>query len=478
MNHGNSIRADVVRNGSSKIAYRGWLAIVLLAAFQPSVFAQGFGHDATVLDTLNPSGVLRTVATNGNTFDLSNPFFQSLGTNGRSCVSCHVPSTGWTISPAELNQRFNRTAGFDPIFRSVDGSNSPLADVSTVANRRAAYSMLLTKGVIRIQLPIPPGAEFSLSAVDDPYNFASAAGLSLFRRPLPATNLRFLTGVMWDSRETVAPFGTTAGTMDQNAGNLFLDLMQQAADATTGHAQALQAPDATVLTQIVNFELNLATAQQIKFGAGALDADGALGGAKNVADISFYVTINDVLGGDVTGAPFNLDVMALYDGWTRSRNRNRAAIARGASVFNTKPITITGVSGLNDRLGIASINGHCTTCHDAPNVGDHSSPLPIDIGLSDASRRGPGMPLYTLRNLVTGATVQTTDPGRALITGKWSDINKLKGPVLRGLASRPPYFHNGFADTLDDVVSFYADRFSIQFTAQERADLVAFLSAL
>ena len=102
--------------------------------------------------------------------------------------------------------------------------------------------MLLSKGVIRIELPIPAGAEFSLTPVDDPYHYASAAGLSLFRRPLPSTNLRFLTGVMWDGRETVVPFGTTAATIGQNASNLFQDLMHQAADATTGHAQAPSRP--------------------------------------------------------------------------------------------------------------------------------------------------------------------------------------------------------------------------------------------
>lgn len=49
---------------------------------------------------------------------------------------------------------------------------------------------------------------------------------------------------------------------------------------------------------------------------------------------------------------------------------------------------------------------------------------------------------------------------------------------LRGLASRAPYFHNGSALTLSDVVNFYDKRFSIGFTTQEKADLVAFLSSL
>lgn len=62
--------------------------------------------------------------------------------------------------------------------------------------------MLLSKGLIRVGIGIPSIAEFDLLAVQDPYGFASAAQLSLFRRPLPATNLGFLSTVMFDGRET------------------------------------------------------------------------------------------------------------------------------------------------------------------------------------------------------------------------------------------------------------------------------------
>jgi cytochrome c peroxidase len=49
---------------------------------------------------------------------------------------------------------------------------------------------------------------------------------------------------------------------------------------------------------------------------------------------------------------------------------------------------------------------------------------------------------------------------------------------LAGLAARAPYFHNGSATTLRDVVEFYNLRFDIGFTDQERADLAAFLGSL
>jgi len=71
-----------------------------------------------------------------------------------------------------------------------------------------------------------------------------------------------------------------------------------------------------------------------------------------------------------------------------------------------------------------------------------------------------------------------TDIGRAMVTGKWSDVGKFKGPILRGLAARAPYFHNGSAATLEDAVDFYDTRFHIGLTKGEKADLVAFLNAL
>jgi cytochrome c peroxidase len=87
--------------------------------------------------------------------------------------------------------------------------------------------------------------------------------------------------------------------------------------------------------------------------------------------------------------------------------------------------------------------------------------------------------LYTLRHKQAPfETVQTTDPGRALITGKWKDVGRFKGPVLRALAARPPYFHNGSAKNLDAVLDFYNQRFGIGLIADEKDDLVAFLLTL
>ena len=199
----------------------------------------------------------------------------------------------------------------------------------------------------------------------------------------------------------------------------------------------------------------------------------------------FYIGINDLLGDSLTNEPFNPIVFTIYDAWKGLRgggtNKARAAVARGQELFNTKLIQITGVSGINDEPAFgnpAVVNGTCTTCHDTPNSGDHSVSAPLNIGIADASRRTPDMPLYTLQNKTTGKMVQTTDPGRALITGKWKDIGRFKGPILRGLAARAPYFHNGSAKDFQAVIDFYDQRFGIGFTDQEKADLIAFLRTL
>ena len=465
------------------------VSLALLAA-AGATDADNQGRKGFVTTYPNASGESATYNVAGP-IDFGNPFFQSLGTNGRSCVSCHQPAQGWSISPDEVRARFDATAGFDPIFRLNDGANAPTADVSTLERRRAAYSMLLSKGLIRVGIGIPAGAEFELDSVDDPYGYASAGELSLFRRPLPSANLKFLTTVMWDGRETFADpgsldclFGTT-----KCFASLPFSLSDQSNGATLGHAQAAIALTDAQREAIVRFEMGLYTAQSYDHDAKSLDVERGKGGPLALAATDTYFGINDVLDGDYRSRKaFDPNVFRTYDHWAKNgkakddaspgTKKAREAVARGQALFNTKPIRITGVKGINDDLGIAALPGTCTTCHDTPEAGNHSIPMPLDIGLTDAARATPDMPLYVLRNKATGQKVTTTDPGRALITGLWKDIGRFKGPILRSLAARPPYFHNGSAATLGDAVDFYDTRFGIGLTAQEKADLVAFLKTL
>jgi cytochrome c peroxidase len=54
----------------------------------------------------------------------------------------------------------------------------------------------------------------------------------------------------------------------------------------------------------------------------------------------------------------------------------------------------------------------------------------------------------------------------------------VKGPILRGLAARAPYFHNGAAATLRDVVEFYNERFDMGLSDEQTQQLEAFLRSL
>ena len=447
----------------------------------------------------DPTGETATYHT-GGPLDTAGPFFQSLGTNGRSCATCHTLNAAMGLSTADIQARFAASHGADPLFAEVDGANCRGA----ARDDAPAHSLLLQNGLIRVGLPVPADAQFTIQAVYDPYGCADAADpstgvrtISVYRRPLPSTNLRFLSAVMFDARETVAPLN------DPNTfeANLTTDLRHQAIDATLGHAQAAAPPSERQLASIVRFELNLYSAQYRDRAAGLLRASGVSGGPIPLARQPYYPGINDPLGGNPTGAAFDPQAFSIFARWAdigsavRERGAARKAdIAAGETIFNTFPLTITGVAGLNDSLGQPAIAGTCTTCHDAPNVGDHSLPVPLDIGVAHSTSfesdprvaaalgelSEPDLPIFkvTCTAVEPEQSFYTTDPGRALVTGHCADLTRVKGPILRGLAARAPYFHNGSAATLEAVVDFYNERFQMNLSVTEKAQLVAFLQSL
>ena len=433
--------------------------------------------DSGVMTAENTSGQMRSLSTRG-VFDLDNPFFQDLGTNGRRCVTCHQPAEGWTITPEGVRARFELSDGADPIFRNNDGSNCEGAVPVTRVEQEHAYSLLLERGLIRIGLDVPAGAEFAIDSVADPYACAPATNdVSFYRRPLPTANVSFLSAVMWDGRES------------QAGSAIRQDLAHQANTATRGHAASTRDLSAEEVNGIVDFEIHLFAAQAHDNVAGNLQTHGARGGPRALSRQPFFIGINDPVGLNPTGAPFDPSVFTLFDPWADLHDGRdvitaaRRAVARGQALFNARTFIISAVAGLNRETfanGVTvppSFTGTCTVCHDAPNVGNHSVKAPLDIGLSDP-KVARYLPVYTVRSLMTGETIGTTDLGRAMITGKWLDVGKFKGPVLRGLAARAPYFHNGAAATLEEAVDFYNTRFAIGLTAREKADLVAFLRTL
>lgn len=459
--------------------------------------------------SLNASGVMGTFKADGP-IDRHNAFFKSLGSNGRSCATCHVPEQAMSFTTRHAQRLYRQTQGADPLFAAVDGANCD----QVTRTDRAGHSLILQHGLIRVANAVPANAEFSISVVRDPYGCALRVDprthvltASVYRRPLPSTNLGFLSAVMFDGRETVAPL-TSADALDAN---LRTDLRHQAIDAVLGHAQGTAAPSEVQLTSIVEFELSLYSGQMWDWNAGSLSDGGATGGPIELSGELYYPGINDSLGGEPNGIPFTPASMTLYGAWEpraarrqdERRDAARADIAAGEQLFNTLPMTISNVRGLNDNAGIGmptSFVGHCASCHDAPNIGHHSLPLPLDIGTGhspDASHESdpviadalaqlsvPDLPVFLVSgcpnpfNAGQAESFYTTDPGKALISGKCADFNRIKGPILRGLAGRAPYFHNGAAATLMELVNFYDRRFKVSMTQQQKHQLVAFLKTL
>jgi cytochrome c peroxidase len=182
------------------------------------------------------------------------------------------------------------------------------------------------------------------------------------------------------------------------------------------------------------------------FAAGLLSTDGARGGPQELSQMIR------------TSGRFD-----LFDAWINSPIEARASIARGQELFNST------------NLG----NGRsCNGCHSSANNGTNFNDLLFDTQTASVEARTPDLPLYTIRNRASGELRQLTDTGRGNVTGLWSDLARFKTPTLRGLSARAPYFHNGIAASLEDVVRHYERQLNFIFTDQQRQDLVAFLRAL
>jgi cytochrome c peroxidase len=508
-------------------------AVILLGGGVRLAVAHGDGQVVPRFqEFFDPDGRFANLNLGGPTDTTTNPFFKDLGSNGRRCVTCHQPGDGFSITPPHIRHRFEATHGADPIFRPVDGANCPTADVSTQEERREAYSLLLTKGLIRIGIAVPANADYQVVSVYNRYGCNATDVISIYRRPLPTTNLRFLSALMFDGRESSPATGTTK-ILDSNYPNSLLsDLAHQSVDATIIHAQGDGTrPTPEEQQQIVDFEMQLLTAQTRDRHAGDLDEDGAKGGPSRLATQPFFISVNSSVhfllpafeqpGGLVTrgDGQFTSNIFDLYDKWAQGKDsydqwekgrdgdyhEHRAArrsIARGEQLFNTLQIPISGVAGINDDVaagglvvgGIPSLQGTCGTCHDTPNVGNHSFPTPLNIGTGDLSPDDPSVSLGGLdlsylpeitickKDPTTGGVTNncktTTDLGQALVDGQFFHVGKIKGPILRGLAARAPYFHNGSAATLLDAVNFYDTRFNLHLSDQDKDDLVAFLKTL
>jgi hypothetical protein len=442
------------------------------------------------------------------------PFFTPLGENGRACVTCHQPSNAMSVSAESIRERWHRTNGRDPIFEGIDGSNNP----SLPQQLESSHSLLLNRGLFRVGLPWPPRPiagvpvtpEFTIDVVSDPtgvnldprYGLSSPSPtISVFRRPRPVANLRYVmtadsifnikTGELAATDpETGEPVG-----MNLMADSRHLTLKQQAVGAYEDHQEGIRGLDARTLQAIVDFESSIYLAQAVdRFGLQLSEPGGPAGlGPKAMLEGRQHVLANN-----------NRDpVFRAFDAWKAPGSAARSlppavqafreSVARGNDIFMFRQFWLRDVAHINS-VGLGNpIRRSCATCHNTQMTAMDLAPGWVDLGTTNyptwtepvvfgATRDLPVFKV-TCQASVTphpylGRIIYTTDPGRALITGRCNDVGSIVMQQFRGLAARAPYFSNGSAKTLRELVDFYDRRFDMKLTEQDRLDLVNFLGVL
>ena len=417
----------------------------------------------------DPSGQLRLLNQSGEVQTKDHPFFTPLGANGRACVTCHQPTSAMSLSLDLIRLRWAETDGKDPLFAAIDGSNCP----GLPQDKLESHSLLLERGLFRIPLPWPPVTpsgqpvkpDFRIEVVRDPTGCnKNPTSISVYRRPRVVANLQYValpTGVtlMADGREP--------------------SLQSQAITAALTHEQASAAPTPAQLQQIEDFERQLFMAQHWDTLGGLLGEPGGppLLGAENLA--------RGVAG--VGAVPSAGNLAASFDPW---RNLNATTLAIRQRAFRESALRGVDLFASREFRLADGKQATCATCH-RPGVNRGIANFFADIGTTNlptallTKGESPELPLFRITcdasaqpHPQLGRTFLTQDPGRALITGKCADAGSILMQQFRGLAARAPYFANGSAGDLTELVDFYNRRFKIGLTDKEKQDISNFLSIL
>lgn len=450
----------------------------------------------------NPEGSLGVVNTDGAVDTSKHPFFQSLGTNGRACVTCHQPADAMSLSVNSIRERWEATAGADPLFDTFDGANCP----DQPRGVRSSHSLLLDHGLIRIALPWPPKnvePEFTLEVVKDPAGCNTSpkhgmqseeSTISVYRRPRMAGNLRYVTTSFSLSGrfngKTGEPLAVDPATSQRVGLPILSDARQptleaQADEALRTHLRVNGVITEEQIRQIVAFERQVYVAQDTHVKGGSLTESGPPPALGPMA----LVTGKSILPGNNWTNP----VFLSFDSWrdppgeTQEQRDFRASVARGYDAFFVRPMWIRDVAWFTS-IGMGNpYKRTCAICHSVHLAGNNISPGLMDLGVNNPPMAPlmPDLPVFkvtckkdVLPHPYLGREFVTHDPGRALITGKCMDIGSLVMQQMRGMSARAPFFSNGSAKTIRDVVEYYNTRFKMEMTEQEKQDLTNFMSVL
>jgi hypothetical protein len=447
----------------------------------------------------NPGGRLGVLNAGGPITTKGHPFFEAIGGNGRACVTCHQPANAMSVSVDVIRERWRATSGRDPLFAAIDGSDNP----SLPQEREASHSLLLNRGLFRVGLPWPPAGntapEFSIEIVRDPtgVNRDPVWGLagpnptiSVFRRPRPAANLKYVlapdNGLFNVKLGILLERDPATGrpvSMNMMADARVLTLAAQAESAYRDHQEGKGQLRPDQLNSIIAFESQVYAAQVFDKSAGALieaDGPGALG------PLNLFRETAGVLNSPAK------PVFLSFDRW-KSAAEFRRSVARGNDIFLNRTFWVKDVAHINS-IGLGNpAKRSCAVCHNAVMSGMDRAPGWVDLGTTNyptwteaKTWNEPGeLPVFKLTcradarpHPYLGRVIYSSDPGRALVTGKCADIGAITMGQFRGLAARAPYFSNGSSKSLMELVDYYDRRFDMRLTTQEKEDLVNFLSVL
>lgn len=359
--------------------------------------------------------------------------FPNVKTNGRSCASCHILSAGFTLSPKFTKALF-ATNPTDPLITAA------LADAGPDVTQAEILARLKDQALIRVNLKNPW------------YNAALGAA------PDNPSDLRFWRSVPTaiNSGRAQPIFFTKPGTHTQTKGTIMWDLReptleQQAVDASRGHAQAISFFSRNLAVDVAEHERKALAIPATLYKTTPIKPKLAPGHT-NPADPAF-------------GAPLFTLATANQQFLPSTPLTPGTPAWRGFQLFLGTPA-----------------QPKCITCHNMPETLAGGTMVNRSAGVSELNKTS--FPLVTFKLKDAGGsfhTVTTADPGVAVTTGRYEDLNTFKVPQLRGLAKFDRFFHDNNATNLQEAVRHYKDGLPALFgdlKGNEVNDIAAFLAIL
>jgi cytochrome c peroxidase len=345
---------------------------------------------------------------------------RGLDANGRSCADCHMERSHFQLSPADVEERFQRLErrrqhdpdADDPLFRPIDAD-----DFRTNGDSASDFSNLRENGLVRITLPLPS----NIKLIDPATGAPSDETFVDLWRSVPTVNDVALTG----------PDGVNPWPRGPNpSGGYQLDgrkttLQDQALGALINHAQVQNAPPQRLLDDLAAFERVLFTNHRVRALADAVregitplpDPDRPLNALEEQGKAVFERACTQCHGGPGQSTP-------------------QAPVVRFHDISSQCPRPVDTVAPA--RFAFAPC---------PPRLARNARTYEITLANDTKIRR------------------TSSDPGRALLTGfvggvpAQDDWNKFDMPALRGIRKTAPYFHNNSAATLEEVVDHYTEFF-------------------